>query len=96
MCLAVPARVVESDGKEAIADLHGNRVRVSTLLIPDIQDGDWILMHAGFAIQRIDAEEAKRTWDVLQDLDRVSQGEAPLGGYVKDLDEEPKGGDEKA
>lgn len=68
MCLAVPAQLSECRGEQAIADLHGNRVRVSTVLVPDVADGDWVLMHAGFAIQRLDEQDARRTWAVLEDL----------------------------
>ena len=69
MCLGVPAKLVEQDGSEAIADLHGNRVRVTTLLVPEARVGDWILMHAGFAIQRLDEQAAQRTWSVLEDVE---------------------------
>jgi hydrogenase expression/formation protein HypC len=49
-------------------DLHGNRVRVSTLLVPEVKDGDWVLVHAGFAIQQLTAETLEETWAVLEDL----------------------------
>jgi len=69
MCLAVPAKLTEFSGSDkAIADLHGNRVEVSTLLVPDVQIGDWILIHAGFAIQQLSETEAAATWSVLEDL----------------------------
>lgn len=69
MCLAIPAKLVDVEGANATADLHGNRIAISTLLVPDVVVGDWVLLHAGFAIQRIDAEAARRTWAVLEDLD---------------------------
>jgi len=68
MCLAVPAQLVDTDGEEATADLHGNRVRVSTMLVPEAGVGDWVLIHAGFAIQTLDDEEVRETWAVLEDL----------------------------
>jgi hydrogenase expression/formation protein HypC len=67
MCLAVPAQLVELDGNEAVADLHGNRLRVTTLLVPDVQLGDWVLIHAGFVIQRLEYQAAQRTWSVLDE-----------------------------
>jgi hydrogenase expression/formation protein HypC len=70
MCLAVPAKLVEKEGDEAVAELHGNRVRVSTLLVPEAVRGDWVLLHAGFAIQRLDGAEAEQTWSILEDLGR--------------------------
>lgn len=69
MCLAVPALLVECDEEQATADLHGNRVPVCTTLVPEARAGDWVLIHAGFAIQRLAPEDARRTWAVLNDLD---------------------------
>ncbi len=69
MCLAVPAQLVQLNGSDGIADLHGNRVPVNTMLVPEAAIGDWILMHAGFAIQRLAFEAVQRTWAVLEDLD---------------------------
>ena len=73
MCLAGPAKLIDADGPEAVADLHGNRVRVSTLLTPDAEVGDWVLVHAGFAIQRLDAEAAEATFAVLEDAARAAE-----------------------
>lgn len=79
MCLAVPAQLVERKGDEAVVDLHGNRVRVNTLMVPQAGVGDWVLVHAGFAIQRLDEEQAEATWAVLRDLqDRVERDAAGL------------------
>jgi len=77
MCLAVPAEIVERQGDAAVADMHGNRVTVSTALVPEAAVGDWVLLHAGFAIQRLSPEQAKRTWAVLADLEAPG---APAGG----------------
>ncbi len=73
MCLAVPARIVACHGTSATADLHGNRVDISTVLVPQCQIGDWVLLHAGFAIQTLDEQEAQATWAVVKDL-RVTGG----------------------
>jgi hydrogenase expression/formation protein HypC len=75
MCLAVPARLVECEGTSGVADLHGNRVRVSTALLPQAKVGDWVLVHAGFAIQYLDGDDASETWAVLEDL-RACQEES--------------------
>lgn len=77
MCLAVPARLVDQQGDEAVADLHGNRVRINTLLVPEAAAGDWVLVHAGFAIQRLEAEAATRTWAVLEDLEEHAGQDPP-------------------
>ena len=70
MCLAVPAKLVEceSAAARAIVELHGNRMQVSTALVPGAQPGDWVLVHAGFAIQKLDGDDVRETWAVLEDL----------------------------
>jgi hydrogenase expression/formation protein HypC len=66
MCLAVPARIVECNGDEAVVDLQGNTLRVSRVLTPEAGTGDWVLVHAGFALTQLDEAEARETWDYLQ------------------------------
>jgi len=73
MCLAVPAQLVSTDGDEAVADLHGNRVKINTLLVGEVKIGDWVLIHAGFAIQKLDYQEAQETWAILRDVDKAAQ-----------------------
>ncbi len=73
MCLAVPAKLVECEGGQGIADLHGNRVPVQTIFEPDAKVGDWVLVHAGFVIKRLEADEAEATWAVLGDLAQCAE-----------------------
>ncbi len=73
MCLAVPAQLVSTDGNDAVADLHGNRVKINTLLVGEVKIGDWVLIHAGFAIQKLDYEEAQETWAVLEDIAKAEE-----------------------
>ena len=62
MCLAVPARVVELlEADEAIVDLAGIRKRISVALVDGVIPGDYVIVHVGFALNRLDPEEAKRT-----------------------------------
>ena len=69
MCLAVPARIVAlHEADQATVDLHGSRVTISTLLVPEAAAGDWVLVHAGFALERLDAAAAQATFAVLADL----------------------------
>lgn len=88
MCLAVPAKVVECEGDEAVVDLQGNTLRVSRVLTPEAGDGDWVLVHAGFAIAQLGEEEAQETWDYLQEAlggppapDEVASGPPRGEGY---------------
>jgi hydrogenase expression/formation protein HypC len=70
MCLAVPAQVVEADGDQALVDLQGNRLRISTALTPHVAPGEWVLVHAGFAITTVDERDALETWDYLRGTDQ--------------------------
>jgi hydrogenase expression/formation protein HypC len=72
MCLAVPAQLVSTQGDEAVADLHGNRVKINTLLVGEVKIGDWVLIHAGFAIQKLDYSEAQETFAILKDIESKS------------------------
>ncbi len=76
MCLAVPAKLIEQHGDQGIADLHGNRIQVTTLLVPDARVGDWVLLHAGFAIQRLSTVQAEQTWAVLRQVEDPEEGGA--------------------
>lgn len=73
MCLAVPGKVLERRGDEALVDMQGNRLTVSTILTPEVGEADWVLVHAGFAIATLDEREALETWDYL----RQALGEDP-------------------
>lgn len=67
MCLAVPGKLIECDGDNAVVDLHGNRLAISKVLTPAARPGQWVLVHAGFAISEIDERDALETWDDLRD-----------------------------
>jgi hydrogenase expression/formation protein HypC len=76
MCLAVPGKIVECAGDEAVVDLQGNRLRISTVLTPEAAVGDWVLAHAGFAISLIEEEQALETWEWLRMMSDGTPGEA--------------------
>ncbi len=69
MCLAVPARIIEVDGEQARVDLQGNTLSVRTTLTPDVRPGDWVLVHAGFAITPLEERDALLTWDYLRGIE---------------------------
>lgn len=72
MCLAVPALVVEAAGDEAVVDLQGNRLRISAVLTPKVAPGEWVLVHAGFAIGTVAESDALETWDYLRGVERAA------------------------
>ena len=62
MCLAIPVRVTELlDGAMAIVDLDGIRKEVSLALVDDVRPGDYVILHVGYALARLDPAEAERT-----------------------------------
>ncbi len=68
MCLGIPVKVMEVDGESAVADVGGARREISLLLLDDVKPGDWVILHAGFAIQKMDEEEAEKTLALLREL----------------------------
>ena len=73
MCLAVPAKLIEQHDGEGVVDLHGNRLRVNTMMTPDAKSGDWLLVHAGFAIERLEPEAARETWALIKDAELAGE-----------------------
>ena len=62
MCLAIPAKVVElRAGEQATIDLGGVRKEVSLALVEGVAPGDYVIVHVGYALQKVDPEEAERT-----------------------------------
>lgn len=68
MCLAIPMEVRERTEFEAVVEVGGVSRKISLMLLPEAQVGDHVLVHAGYAITKIDAEEARKTWELLQTL----------------------------
>ena len=65
MCLAIPMEIVERSELDATAELHGVRRQVSLMLCPEVGVGEYVLVHAGYAIGVVDAVEARRTLELL-------------------------------
>jgi len=80
MCLAIPARIVELDKDKAVVDAMGNRWRAKTTLLPEAKLGDLVLIHAGFAISLIDEEEAKKTWQLIKQINEFQDTQNKLSG----------------
>lgn len=75
MCLAVPSRIIEINGNVAKVDVDGVIRETSIMLLDDIAIGDYVIVHAGFAISRIDEAAALQT---LEDLRGILAAEARL------------------
>jgi hydrogenase expression/formation protein HypC len=70
MCLAIPAKVISVDGTTARVKIEDVEYTASLLLIDDIKPGDFIMLHAGFAIEKVDPEEAAETLQLLLDMEK--------------------------
>jgi hydrogenase expression/formation protein HypC len=80
MCLAIPARIVELKDDNAVVDAMGNRYRAKTTLLPEAKLGDLVLVHAGFAISLVDEEEAKKTWQLIAEIDEFNETPNRISG----------------
>ncbi|HNT01141.1 MAG TPA: HypC/HybG/HupF family hydrogenase formation chaperone [Candidatus Saccharicenans sp.] len=73
MCLAIPGKVISlNDNGTGQVDYLGSQVLANFSLLPDIKVGDWVIVHAGFAISRLDQKEARRTLKLFQELEKQS------------------------
>lgn len=78
MCLAIPVKVIALGGGEsATVDMGGVQKDVSIALLNDVSVGDFVILHAGFALSRLDPEEAERTLALLGELDAVAPRSVP-------------------
>ena len=74
MCLAIPAKIETIDGKTGLVALDGNRIEVVLSLVPEAKVGDWVLIHAGYAITVLDEKEALETYDLLKQAQQLVDG----------------------
>lgn len=71
MCLAIPARVVERlENDRAVVDVGGVRNNISLMLVDGVEVGDYVIVHVGFAITRLDVEEAEKSLALFDEIAR--------------------------
>jgi hydrogenase expression/formation protein HypC len=82
MCLAIPGKILT---KENIAGVDVGQVQFGAVIrqvglgfVPEAEVGDYVMVHVGFAISRIDAEEAQRTYEILEQLGAVDEELGPV------------------
>ncbi|AHK78721.1 hydrogenase formation protein HypC [Ectothiorhodospira haloalkaliphila] len=69
MCLAMPVEVIEClEGDRALVDLGGIRKEISLALVDDVSAGDFVILHVGFAIGRLDPDEAARSLEMFRQM----------------------------
>ncbi len=76
MCLAIPARITRIDESgQGTASYIGSEVKVNLSLVPQAKRGDWVIIHAGFAISVMNAREARETLRLFKELAAASRDE---------------------
>ena len=73
MCLAVPGLVKSIDGEYAEVDFGGVRKRVCVTLLSDLEVGEYVIVHTGYAIERLRADEAKKTLDLFEQMAQMAE-----------------------
>lgn len=73
MCLAIPGKVISIDNTTAVVDVMGAQRAVAIDLVPSVQIGDYLMVHAGCAIEKVDLEEAERTIELFRELDLLAR-----------------------
>jgi hydrogenase expression/formation protein HypC len=78
MCLAIPSKIVEMEEFKAVVDVYGARREINLMLMPeDVEIGDYVLVHAGFAIQKVDRDEAFSALNLI-------------GSLMEEMDKDPE------
>ncbi len=69
MCVGVPMRIISIDGADAVAEIDGVKRDASLMLMGDeLQVGDYVIVHAGFAISKLDEAEARETLELMREV----------------------------
>jgi hydrogenase expression/formation protein HypC len=77
MCLAIPARVIQiGEQNLGLVELGGVVREASFMLLPDVRRGDYVLLHAGYALQKVDEAEAEETLRLLSEMAEAGRAEA--------------------
>ena len=73
MCLSIPAKVESIEGEMAVVSVGGTKYDASLQMIDDVNIGDYVLLHTGFAIQKISEEEAQDTLKIFEEFEDLNQ-----------------------
>ncbi|MFW6101019.1 MAG: HypC/HybG/HupF family hydrogenase formation chaperone [Bacteroidota bacterium] len=68
MCLSIPAKVIKIEGKTARVSVGGSEYTAGIQMVEDVREGDYVLLHAGFAIQKINEKEAQETLQLFREM----------------------------
>ncbi|MCK4766258.1 MAG: HypC/HybG/HupF family hydrogenase formation chaperone [Candidatus Aminicenantes bacterium] len=71
MCVAVPMNVIEINDKMGVVEYNGVKREVGLMLMDDVKLGDWVLIHAGFAISKLNQKEAEETISLIKEMEAL-------------------------
>jgi len=71
MCLAVPMKVISLQNDTGIAEMSGVKKEISFMMLPEAEIGDYVIVHAGFAIQILNEEEAQKTLELFREMEEL-------------------------
>ena len=72
MCVAVPSKIISIEGTRATVQVSGAQLHAQLELVPEAKVGDYVLVHAGFALQVMDAEQAEETLALLEEARQLA------------------------
>jgi len=72
MCLAIPMKLLEINGDKGVVEIGGTKREVGIQLQKDVQVGDYVIVHAGFVIQKLDEKEALETIELFKEMERLA------------------------
>lgn len=82
MCLAIPSKIISIDELMATVDVYGARRDISLMLMPEeVREGEYVLVHAGFAIQKVEEDVAQDSLRLIREMIEVMEKEDPEGEF---------------
>jgi len=72
MCLGIPAKIIQIEGEFAKANINGATIKVGVQLLEDIRIGDYVLVHTGYALEKLSKEDALETIKTLRELEKFN------------------------
>jgi hydrogenase expression/formation protein HypC len=72
MCLAIPMQILKIEGDKGVVEIGGIKREVGLQLLKDVKVGDYVIVHAGFAIQHLDEKEAMKTLAIFAEMEKLA------------------------
>jgi hydrogenase expression/formation protein HypC len=73
MCLAIPMKLVSIEGNKGVVELSGVKKEIDLNLLDKVKIGDYVIVHAGFAIEKLNEEAAKKTLDIWKEIETIQK-----------------------